>query len=395
MAVKKIKNDIYLINTLHWERRLFDELIPLPEGTTYNAYLVFGGEKTALIDTTDTLKTEEFLRDLEYTGVTKIDYVISNHAEQDHSGGIPAVLEKYKEAKVVTNEKCAELLKTHLHIPENRFHIIKEGEILNLGNKNLTFMMTPWVHWPETQVTFLIEDRIAFTCDFFGAHLASSEFITAGTPEVYESAKRYYAEIMAPFRNLIPKNIEKVENLKPEIICPSHGPCYDKPEFIINAYKEWASDKVKNLALILYVSMHHSIEKAVRILEQSLIDKGINVKVMNVTTTDTGEVAMYLLDAATLIVATPTVLASAHPSMVFYVYLANLLRPKTKFLAIVNSYGWGGKTIDDLKAIFSNFKGEIIEPILFKGLPDTQAESKLKELANIIFEKHLALGLVG
>ncbi|MEO0236244.1 MAG: FprA family A-type flavoprotein, partial [candidate division WOR-3 bacterium] len=198
MAVKKIKNDIYLINTLHWERRLFDELIPLPEGTTYNAYLVFGGEKTALIDTTDTLKTEEFLRDLEYTGVTKIDYVISNHAEQDHSGGIPAVLEKYKEAKVVTNEKCAELLKTHLHIPENRFHIIKEGEILNLGNKNLTFMMTPWVHWPETQVTFLIEDRIAFTCDFFGAHLASSEFITAGTPEVYESAKRYYAEIMAP-----------------------------------------------------------------------------------------------------------------------------------------------------------------------------------------------------
>lgn len=394
MAVKKIKNDIYLINTLHWERRLFDELIPLPEGTTYNAYLVLGSEKTALIDTTDTLKTEEFLKDLEYTGVKKIDYIISNHAEQDHSGGIPAVLERYKDAKVVTNEKCAELLKTHLHIPENKLLLIKEGEILSLGNINLTFVMTPWVHWPETQTTFLIEDRIAFTCDFFGSHLATSEFITAGTPEVYESAKRYYAEIMAPFRNLIPKNIEKIENLNPEIICPSHGPCYNNPKFIIDAYKEWASDKVKNLVLILYVSMHHSIERAIRILEQSLIEKGINVKVMNATVTDTGEVAMNLLDAASLVIATPTVLASAHPLIVYYVYLANILRPKTKFLAILNSFGWGGKTVEDLKAIFTNFKGELLDTILFKGLPDLETESKINELSQKILEKHKELGLL-
>jgi flavorubredoxin len=394
MAIQKIKDNIYIINTLHWERRLFDELIPLPEGTTYNAYLIKGSEKTALIDTTDSMKVDDFLRDLDNLGVERIDYVISNHAEQDHSGGIPAVLEKYPEARVVTNEKCAELLRTHLHISPEKFIVIKEGDVLSLGNKNLTFIMTPWVHWPETQTTFLIEDKIAFTCDFFGAHLATSDFITGGTPEVYISAKRYYAEIMAPFRNMIPKNIEKVIEYKPEMICPSHGPCYSNPEFIINAYKEWSSDKVQNLVLILYVSMHHSIERAVRILEQALIERNVQVKVINLTVADAGEVAMSLIDAATIVVATPTVLASAHPLTIYYVYLANLLRPKTKFLAVVNSQGWGGKTIEDLKNIFSNFKGEILETIQFKGLPDKNIEEKLKSLSQLIFEKHRDAGLI-
>ncbi|MGB9824873.1 MAG: FprA family A-type flavoprotein [Candidatus Hydrothermia bacterium] len=394
MAVQKIKDNIYIINTLHWERRLFDELIPLPEGTTYNAYLIKGSEKTALIDTTDTMKVDDFLRDLDNLGVERIDYVISNHAEQDHSGGIPAVLERYPEARVVTNEKCAELLRTHLHISPEKFIVIKEGDLLSLGDKSLTFIMTPWVHWPETQTTVLIEDKIAFTCDFFGAHLATSDFITKGSPEVYNSAKRYYAEIMAPFRNMIPKNIEKVIEYKPEMICPSHGPCYSNPEFIINAYREWSSDQVQNLVLILYVSMHHSIERAVRILEQALIERNVQVKVINLTVADAGEVAMSLIDAATIVVATPTVLASAHPLTIYYVYLANLLRPKTKFLAVVNSQGWGGKTIEDLKSIFSNFKGELLEAIQFKGLPDKSVEEKLKSLSQLIFEKHRNAGLI-
>jgi len=394
MAVFKIKENIYLINTLHWERRLFDELIPLPEGTTYNAYLIKGSEKTALIDTTDTLKINDFVEDLKKLNITKIDYIISNHAEQDHSHAIPTLLEIYKDAKVVTNEKCADLLHTHLHIEKDRFIVIKEGDTLSLGDKTLTFIMTPWVHWPETQTTYLVEDKVAFTCDFFGSHLATTEFLTQGTPEVYNSAKRYYAEIMAPFRNMIPKNIEKIEKLNPALICPSHGPCYENPGFIIEAYKEWVSDRVKNLALILYVSMHHSIEKAVRILEQELIDRGITTKVINLTNADAGEIAMALIDSATLILATPTVLASAHPQAVYYVYLANLLRPKTKFLAIVNSYGWGGKTIDDIKNLFSNFKGELLEPVTFKGFPDQEAVEKLKNLCEEIRRRHESLGLI-
>lgn len=394
MAVFEIKNNLFLINTLHWERRLFDELIPLPEGTTYNAYVVKGDKNTALIDSTDTLKVQEFIRDLEVLKIGRIDYIIANHAEQDHSGGIPEVLKKYKEAVVVTNEKCAEILKTHLQVPSEKFRIVKENDILDLGGKTLRFVMTPWVHWPETQVTFLEEGRIAFTCDFFGSHLATSEFITEGTPSVYQSAKRYYAEIMAPFRNMIPKNIEKIESFSPSMICPSHGPIHSNPDFIISAYKEWSSDKVQNLALLLYVSMHHSTEKAVRILEQKLTDYGVRVEVMSLSSADTGQVAMALIDAATIIMATPTVLASAHPLAIYYTYLANALRPKTKFLAIVNSYGWGGKTIEDLKNIFTNFKGELLEPVAFKGIPDSEALSKLDELAKIISQKHREIGIL-
>jgi len=394
MAVKKIKEGLYLINTLHWERRLFDELIPLPDGTTYNAYLIIGEHKTALVDTSDTLKAEEFLRDLDTIGIKKIDYIVSNHAEQDHSGAIPSVLEKFKEAVVVTNEKCAELLKTHLQIPPQKFLVIKENDTIDLGGKTLKFIMTPWVHWPETQTTLLLEDKIAFTCDFFGSHLATTEFFNDGTPELYNAAKRYYAEIMAPFRNVIPKNIEKIEDFGPEMICPSHGPIHTNPQFIIDAYKEWASSKVENLVLLLYVSMHHSTERAVRFLEQKLIDEGVNVKVFGLPVADTGEIAMALLDAATLIIATPTVLASAHPLAIYYTYLANALRPKTKYLAIVNSYGWGGKTIEDLKNIFSNFKGEIIDEISFKGLPDEKAYESLQKLAKTVGEKHRAEGLI-
>ncbi|HOP33087.1 MAG TPA: FprA family A-type flavoprotein [Candidatus Hydrothermia bacterium] len=394
MATFKLKDHIYLINTLHWERRLFDELIPLPEGTTYNAYVIIGKDKTALIDSADTLKAFEFLKDLEALGIDKIDYVIANHAEQDHSGAIPKVLNKFEKAKVITNPKCAELLKTHLRIPDNKFQIIQENDLLDLGGKTLRFVMTPWVHWPETQVTFLEEDHIAFTCDFFGSHLATTEFITDGTPDVYNSAKRYYAEIMAPFRNMISKNIEKVENFEPLMICPSHGPIYRKPEFIINAYKDWISDKVDNLVLLLYVSMHHSIEHAIRFLEQKLIDNGVMVKTVSLSTADTGEVAMALIDAATIIVATPTVHASAHPLAIYYTFLANLLRPKTKFLGIINSYGWGGKAIEDLKNLFPNFKGELFEPISFKGMPDEEAMGKLERLASTIAQKHKEVGLL-
>ncbi|MDI6850677.1 MAG: FprA family A-type flavoprotein [bacterium] len=392
MAVKKIKDDLYLINTLHWERRLFDELIPLPEGTTYNAYLIIGKSKTALIDTTDTLKIEEFLSDLRAIGIDRIDYIISNHAEQDHSGAIPAVLNLFTESIVVTNEKCAELLKTHLQIPQEKLMVVKEGDTIDLGGKTLKFIMTPWVHWPETQTTLLLEDKIAFTCDFFGSHLATTEFTSDGTPELYNAAKRYYAEIMAPFRNMIPKNIEKIENFSPKMICPSHGPIYTNPQFIISAYKEWSSNKVENLVALLYVSMHHSVERAVRFLEQKLIDEGVNVKVYSLTVADTGEIAMALIDAATLIIATPTVLASAHPLAVYYTYLANALRPKTKYLAIINSYGWGGKAVDDLKNIFTNFKGEVIDVVSFKGLPDQSAYESLEKLAKAIGEKHRSLG---
>ena len=394
MAVKEIKKDIFFVGAIHWDRRLFDELIPLPDGTSYNAYIIKGNEKIALIDTVDPATQDQLLTNLKILGINKIDYVISNHAEQDHSGSIPTVLKLFPEAKVVTNEKCQRFLQDLLHIPETRFITVKDGDTLSLGNKTLKFVFTPWVHWPETMVTYLVEDKILFSCDFFGSHLATSQLFVKDDPRVLEDAKRYYAEIMMPFRTIIQKNIEKVKALDLEIIAPSHGPIYLNPDFIINAYSEWISDNVKNEVILPYVSMHGSTERMVNYFIDSLIKRGITVKPFNLTVTDTGELAMALVDAATIILATPTVLTGAHPALVYAAFLTNALRPKLKFASIIGSYGWGGKTVDQIKGLLSNLKVEFFEPVLIKGLPKVEDLKLLDNLAETIYKKHKEAGIV-
>lgn len=394
MAVKEIKKDIFFVGAIHWDRRLFDELIPLPDGTSYNAYIIKGNEKIALIDTVDPATEAQLLTNLKILGINRIDYVISNHAEQDHSGSIPAVLKLFPEAKVVTNEKCQRFLQDLLHIPETRFITINDGDTLSLGNKTLKFVFTPWVHWPETMVTYLVEDKILFSCDFFGSHLATSQLFVKDDPKVLEDAKRYYAEIMMPFRTIIQKNIEKVRGLDLEMIAPSHGPIYLNPDFIIDAYSEWVSDNVKNEVILPYVSMHGSTESMVDYLIDALMNKGITVKPFNLTVTDIGELAMALVDAATIILATPTVLTGAHPAAVYAAFLTNALRPKLKFGGIIGSYGWGGKTVEQIKGLLSNLKVELLEPVLIKGLPKIEDLKLLDNLAETIYKKHKEAGII-
>ncbi len=388
MAVRMIKPGIYSVGSIDWDRRLFDELIPLPDGTTYNAYLVNGSEKTALIDTVDPTKKGELLTNLRKIEVEKIDYVIANHAEQDHSGAIPTILSAYPDAKVVTNEKCKKFLIDLLHIQEDRFEVIEDGDEISLGDKTLRFFDTPWVHWPETMVTYLIEDRILFSCDFFGAHLATSELFAEQGEELLRSAKRYYAEIMMPFRANIKKNMEKISSLDMEMIAPSHGPIYKNPDFIISAYEDWISDRVKNEVVVFYVSMHGSTENMVMHFVDLLMERGIPVKPFNLTKTDVGELAMALVDAATVIVGTPMVLTGPHPSALYAVYLLNILRPKTKFLSVIGSYGWGGKFVEIIKGLLTNVKAELLEPVVVRGCPKEEDLKDLERLADEILEKH-------
>lgn len=388
MAVQEIRPRVYSVGARDWDRRIFDELIPLPDGTSYNAYIVMGSEKTVLIDSVDPPKTAELMANLDTLKVKNIDYVVCNHTEQDHSGAIPHVLAKFPKAKVVTNEKCKGLLADHLLIPDDKFITIKDRETLSLGDKTLDFLMTPWVHWPETMSTYLIEDKILFSCDFFGSHHATSDLFVRSEPKVIEDAKRYYAEIMMPFRGIIKKNIEKVESLDVDIIAPSHGPLYDKPEIIIEAYKEWISDNVENVVLIPYVSMHGSTEVMVNFLTEKLMDKGITVKPFNLPKTDLGQLAMSIVDAATIVIGSPTVLAGPHPSAVYTAVLVNALRPKVKYAAIIGSYGWGGRAVEVIQSNMSNLKVEILDPVLVKGHPRDEDYKNLEKLADTIAEKH-------
>jgi len=394
MAIIKLKSDIYSIGSIDWDRRLFDELIPLPDGTSYNAYLIKSDDKNILIDTVDPTKKDELINNLKELNIEKLDYIISHHSEQDHSGSIPYILDIYKDAKVITNEKGKELLMLHLHIDNDRFHLIKDGETLKIGNKNFKFIFTPWVHWPETFVTYLIEDKILFTCDFFGSHTASSSLFVDDYSNAEENAKRYYAEIMMPFRNIIEKNLEKIKDLDIEIIAPSHGYVYNKPEFIIDLYKDWISDKVKNIATVLYVSMHGSTKKMIDYIVDGLIEKNINVKRYNLTNSDVGEIAMSLVDSATVILGTPTVLTGPHPLALYVTYLMNALKPKTKFLGVVGSYGWGGQTLNILKDTIKNLKIDLIEPVLIKGDPSNESYRLLDNFVEMVYKKHKELNLL-
>ncbi len=388
MKPREIRPGVYWVGAIDWDRRLFDALIPLPDGTSYNSYLIKGSEKTALIDTVDPTMQEVLKNNLSQLGIDKIDYVIANHAEQDHSGAIPQVLEKYPEAKVVCTPKCKGMLIDLLMIPEAKFITVNDKETISLGNRTLEFIHAPWVHWPETMLTYLREDRILFPCDFFGSHLATTDLYVRDGGQAYEAAKRYYAEIMMPFRNTIQKNLEKIKDYAIDIIAPSHGPLHDKPEFILKAYHSWVFDEPKNIVVLPYISMHGSTRKMVEYLVGALVQRGVAVKQFDLTVTDIGKLAMALVDAATVIIGTPTILVGPHPNVAYAAILANALKPKVRFVSIIGSYGWGGKAVEQLAGMIPNLKVEILEPVLSKGFPEEADFKALDNLATTVAEKH-------
>jgi len=392
MKKRKIKDRIYWLGAVDWDRRLFDSLIPLPDGTTYNSYLIEGSEKTALLDTVDPPKTDELMRQLD--GVSKIDFIVSHHAEQDHSGAIPQILNRFPEAKVVSTPKAKGMLIDLLDIPENIFITVEDGEVLSLGDKNLKFIHTPWVHWPETMVTYLKEDHILFSCDFFGSHIAASDLFVTDQGRVYEAAKRYFAEIMMPYRKVIEKNMDKLREYDIQTIAPSHGQIYDHPSWIMEAYKDWVSGAPHNLVILPFVSMHGSTQHMVDHLTSALVEKGVRVELFSLPVTDIGKLAMSLVDAATVVIGTPTVLANPHPLAAYAAFLANALRPKTKFLSIIGSYGWGGKTVETLAGMIQNLKVEVLDPVLCKGIPRESDLKALEDLAGTISNKHKELKLI-
>jgi flavorubredoxin len=392
MQARKIKDSIYWVGAVDWDRRLFDELIPLPDGTSYNAYLVRGSEKTALLDTVDPTMTGVLLSRLDSLGLDHLDYIIAHHAEQDHSGALPKIIAKYPQAQIVTSPKGKGMLMDLLPLPESRFIAVEDGATLSLGDKTFHFIHAPWVHWPETMVTYLPEDKILFSCDWFGSHLATSDLYVTDEGRVYEAAKRYYAEIMMPFRRIIEKNLEKVKDYEITLIAPSHGPMYNRPAFILEAYRSWVFDEPRNIVVLPYISMHNSTRQMVNHLVDALIARGVKVEQFHLVDIDIGKLAMALVDAATLVVGSPTVLTGAHPNVVYAAYLANALRPKLKYVSIIGSYGWGSKMVEQLASMIPNLKVEVLDPVIAQGLPKEKDFAALDRLADTIASKHRGLG---
>lgn len=391
MQPRRIVDSVEYVGAVDWDRRLFDSLIPLPDGTSYNSYLVRGSEKTVLLDTVDPAKIEILLEYLE--NVPRLDYVVAHHGEQDHSGSLPVILTKYPQAVLVCSPKAKGILMDHLGLPADRIVTVADGETLSLGDKTLEFVHTPWVHWPETMCTYLQEDRILFSCDFFGSHLAQSEIFVRDEKEIIVAAKRYFAEIMMPFRTAIHKNLERVGGLVIDLIAPSHGPVYNRPALILEAYRDWISETPKNEAVVAYVSMHGSTEKLVGHLVAALAERGVTVHQFNLAYVDLGKLALSLVDAATIVLGSPAVLVGIHPNVAYAAFLANALRPKAKFATLIGSFGWGQKMAEQVLGLLPNLKAEILPPFLVKGSPKKADFQAIDALAETIARKHKDAGL--
>jgi flavorubredoxin len=384
--MRKIADGVWLCGVIDWDRRLFDALIPLPEGTSYNAYLVQGRAKTALLDTVEPTKTNVLIGQLK--DVPSIDFVVSHHAEQDHSGAIPAILAKYPQARVLATAAGRNTLIDLLHLQPDRVTAVRDGETLALGGKTLRFISVPWVHWPDTMATYLEENRILFTCDFFGSHLAASDLYSDDGGRVYAAAKRYYAEIMMPFAKHAAKNVEKVAPLPLDVIAPSHGPLYKNPSFIMEAWREWTSAEPKNLAVMPYVSMHDSTRSMADRLTDTLIERGVNVERFDLTATDLGLLAMALVDARTLLLGSPAVLRGLHPLAIQAASLVNALKPKLKLASAFGSYGWEPKALENVPALLSGLEIEFIPPVFCKGAPREADFQALDGLAQAVAARH-------
>ena len=392
MKAREICDGVYWVGAVDWDRRIFDSLIPIPSGTSYNSYLVRGSEKTALIDTVEPHFADMLFTRLESIGVERLDYVVANHAEQDHSGSLPQVLERFPEATVLCTPKCEGMLRDLLPLPEGRIQTVVDGEEVSLGDRTLRFIHFPWVHWPETMLTHVPEVRTLFPCDLFGSHLATNQLVVDDVAEIRDAARLYYAQIMMPFRKMIARNLGKVPVLELDRICPSHGPVHGDPQGIVATYGTWVGDQVRDAVVLPYISMHESTRKMVDHLVDALTDRDVRVERFDLESMDIGKLASALVDAATVVVGTPTVLGGAHPNAVYAALLANLLRPKTRFVSVIGSFGWGGKAVEQVAGAMPQVKYDLLEPVLSKGAPGPEARAALERLADDIAARHAEIG---
>ncbi len=380
MNPRRLRDGIHWLGAIDWDRRLFDALIPIPEGTSYNAYHVQGSAKAALFDSVDPAFRDGFLRQLGTLAAP--DYVIAHHAEPDHSGCLPDVMRAYPSAVLLCTAKAQGMLCDLLpDLPPDRIRPVSDGERLDLGGRTLRFVQTPWVHWPETMVTFLEEDRGVFSCDFFGSHLATSSLWAGEDARTLPGARLYYAQIMMAYATVVRKNLEKVRALDPAWIAPSHGPVHAQPAAILDAYGSWLNDPPRRKAVLVRVSTHGSTAAMADRLVGDLIGLGVDVESFDACTLQVDRYASALVDAGAIIFAAPAIWDGPHPAALLAMTVAAGLKPKARVVATLGSYGWSPKALLEPAARMPGLKAEFLPPVVTKGAPRAETFAAVDALA--------------
>ncbi len=375
MEAVELKKGIYWVGAIDWNIRDFHGY-STPDGTTYNAYLILD-EKNVLVDTVKAPFYLEMLgRISEIIDPSKIDVVVSNHVEMDHSGSLPQMVERIGDPIVIASERGQKGLTKHYQKPL-RFKIVKNGETFPIGHRTLTFVEAPMLHWPDSMFTYIKEDQLLLPNDAFGQHVASSQrFEDEVGDEVMRHAAKYYANILWPLAPLILKKVDEVVKMgiPIDMIAPSHGLIWRKnPGRIIEAYVNWSEGKAGNKVLVIYDTMWGSTENMAKAILRGLIDEGTDARLLHLRSNHRSDVIEGMLEARGILLGSPTLNNGMFPTMGDFLTYAKGLRPKGKVFGLFGSYGWGGGAIKEMRKVLEQEKFEIWErdlPVQF--VPDLE-----------------------
>ena len=377
----KIKDNIWWVGAIDWNLRNFHGYIT-PRGSTYNAYLILD-EKNVLIDTVKKPFSHELLERISsVVSLDKIHYVIANHVEMDHSGSLPELKKALPNAKFVADKRATEDLNRHFKEGWD-FQIVKTSDNLSIGKRTLTFVEVPMVHWPDSMVTFCPEEKILFSNDAFGQHIASHERFDnqLNWENIHGEAAKYYANIVFPFAGPATKALDAISKIDVEIIAPSHGIIWrENINKIISCYKDWASNKTKTKAVIVYDTMWNSTELMARAIGEGLSKKGVDTRLFNMRVSDISEVIKEILEAKAIIVGSPTLNNGMMPTISSFLTYLKGLKPKNRIGFAFGSFGWAGGSTQAIEAELKATGIEILrEPISMKYIPDPSEVSLCHE----------------
>ncbi len=388
----EIAKDIYWVGAKDWNIRDFHGYSTY-DGTTYNAYLIMD-DKITLIDTVKKEFTDELLSKVsQVVDPKKIDCVISNHTEMDHSGGLPRVMHYIGEDKPVYCSKVGHKNLTLHYSNKWNYQPVENGGELKIGKRTLSFMETRMVHWPDSMFTYAVEDQILFTSDGFGQHYAGVNLFDdlVSDEEIMPHAKKYFANILMLYSPLIMKLLNQVKEsgLQIKMICPDHGIMWRKdPLKIINAYTEWCEQTPKRKAVVVYDSMWHSTEKMALTIVESLGEEGVDAKPMHLRKCHRSDIMTEIIDAGAVIVGSPTLNNNIFPTLGDFLAYFKGLKPKNKVVAAFGSYGWSGEAVKYINNVFEEMKLDIADPgVKINYVPDEDGIKACRALGKLIAEK--------